>query len=177
LPGAADYLEIGDVALTSTGEGVYAGRLDGVSLGSHLVVLHVGCELAGGEVITREASAVFAARPKTLWRSESAFDDEAHREPDTTEGVAGVLDEQGDGPPLAVQSPARGRVTLEVRVPNGGLGRIAIFDVRGRLVDEWTGPWKPGLQRVEWSGGGSGVYFARLEIGGVARTTKFVYWR
>ena len=78
-------------------------------------------------------------------------------------------------------NPFNPRTTVRYTVPSGGEVTIAIYDARGARVatlvkDEERAA---GAYRAEWNGqtdGGetasSGVYFARIEHGGVTRTKK-----
>ena len=99
--------------------------------------------------------------------------------------------EPGRGAPSIIVSPVptRGRVTLQVLAPAGGdegVGRLAIFDARGRLV-RMVGRirFSEGGVRLEWDGrAGSGqpvatgVYYARLDVrGGQSVTERVVVTR
>lgn len=70
-------------------------------------------------------------------------------------------------------NPSRGPVRIALWVRQRGLARLAIFDVRGRLVRRFA--LTPGAERYEilWDGRdlhgarvGAGSYFVRLEMGG-----------
>ena len=82
------------------------------------------------------------------------------------------------------ESPARGAVELEYRLPAAGLARVAVFDTRGRRVAGLVEGWKPaGAHRVTWnpggaagsrSGSGPAVYLAKLTFGDRSRTEKIL---
>jgi len=97
----------------------------------------------------------------------------------------------GDDLPAAVAitgvwpNPFNPRTNIAFTVPATAHVRLAVYDLRGRrvdvLVDEVRGA---GSYAVVWQGrssdGGplsSGVYFARLEVGGEVRTSKLVLVR
>ena len=97
----------------------------------------------------------------------------------------------GDDLPAAVAitgvwpNPFNPRTNIAFTVPAAAHVRLAVYDLRGRrvdvLVDEVRGA---GSYAVVWQGrssdGGplsSGVYFARLEVGGEVRTSKLVLVR
>ena len=84
----------------------------------------------------------------------------------------------GDGPAVGfgvhpLSNPSRGAVEFELRSPEGGLARLAIYDVSGRrLATVLNREIEAGIRRVSWSGrddGGravaSGVYRYRLTVG------------
>lgn len=81
---------------------------------------------------------------------------------------------------LASANPARGSMTFRLSLPGPGSARLGIFDLRGRLVREYTD-----LRRVEsvrWDGrfatgerAAAGVYFARLRLDRSEATAKFVW--
>ncbi len=90
------------------------------------------------------------------------------------------------GPALtAAPNPARGSIRLAFAAPGGARVRLAIHDVRGRLVRELrAGTVEGGRGEVLWDGRDSsgtpaapGVYFARLEGGPAALTRKLVILR
>ena len=79
-------------------------------------------------------------------------------------------------------NPAPGPVTLRFTLPAAGRVRLAVFDVTGRrvamLVD---GARAAGSHEVEWEVGnrssGAGVYFVRMEMGGIVATRRIVVLR
>jgi hypothetical protein len=84
----------------------------------------------------------------------------------------------GDGPAIAfgiraMSNPSRGAVEFELRAPEGGSARLAIYDVSGRrLATVLDGEIEAGVRHVSWSGRddagravASGVYRYRLTIG------------
>jgi alpha-amylase len=89
---------------------------------------------------------------------------------DAPPGVAAGLELAPPAP-----NPARGVVALRFTLPAAGRVRLAIYDVAGRrvavLVD---GSLVAGAHEAEWAGGGErpGLYFARLEAGGLSVTRR-----
>src|SRR5262245_910585 len=84
----------------------------------------------------------------------------------------------GDGPAIefgvrAMSNPTPGAVAFELRAPEGGWARLAIYDVSGRrLATVLDGEINAGVRRVGWSGRDdagrpvpSGVYRYRLTVG------------
>lgn len=82
-------------------------------------------------------------------------------------------------------NPLNPRTTIQFELAEAGLARLAVYDVRGRLirvlVDE---PRQAGVQTVAWDGTdargngvASGVYFARLVAGGAGHVHKLVLVR
>lgn len=72
-------------------------------------------------------------------------------------------------------------MALDFFVPRAGPARIAIHDVRGRLLSVlFDGPVSPGLHHVYWDGRTDrgrmppGIYFCRLETGKSAETAKVI---
>lgn len=76
-------------------------------------------------------------------------------------------------------------VSIAYSLPVGGRVTMRIYDVAGRLVDTLVdGSKDAGDYEVRWDAGGrhlasaaSGIYFIRLECGGVARVEKIVALR
>lgn len=103
-------------------------------------------------------------------------------------GVSGV-GEATPGPALALQSPAPnptwGAATFRFTLPAAQPARLALFDVRGRLVRELaTGPQPAGERQVEWDGRDAlgqrvpaGFYVVRLEAGGRTLTDRVIVTR
>ncbi|HIE04541.1 MAG TPA: T9SS type A sorting domain-containing protein [Candidatus Latescibacteria bacterium] len=84
----------------------------------------------------------------------------------------------------ALPNPFRDGTTFRLRLPFGGKGFLRLYDVLGRPVRTLRGTWHPGEIFLSWDGrdeGGrkvaSGVYVARLEVGGEVRTTKVLLVR
>ncbi|HTR97403.1 MAG TPA: T9SS type A sorting domain-containing protein [Candidatus Acidoferrales bacterium] len=76
---------------------------------------------------------------------------------------------------LAAPNPSAGSTRFIVRLPQAGNVDLAIFDLAGRRVAGlWHGPMVAGEQSVSWNGAGvrSGLYFARLSVDGVVRTSR-----
>jgi hypothetical protein len=84
----------------------------------------------------------------------------------------------GDGAAIefgirAMSNPSRGPVEFELRAPEGGSARLAIYDVSGRrLATVLDGEIEAGVRHVAWSGRddagravASGVYRYRLTVG------------
>jgi hypothetical protein len=82
-------------------------------------------------------------------------------------------------------NPFRPATTIAYTVPRGGVVRLDVFDVTGRLVRELVGRAQTaGRHRVVWDGrdmagrrAGSGVYFYRLATGDVSETRRMVRLR
>jgi hypothetical protein len=86
----------------------------------------------------------------------------------------------------ASPNPSRAATTLFYSMPRAGQARLAIYDVRGRLVDVLrSGKFEAGVSTMRWDGRTSagssaseGVYFAALETGSGERTvSRFVRLR
>ena len=84
----------------------------------------------------------------------------------------------GDGPEIelgvrAMSNPSRGPVEFELRAPEAGWARLAIYDVSGRrLATVLDRDIEAGVRRVGWSGrdddgrtAAAGLYFYRLTLG------------
>lgn len=89
-------------------------------------------------------------------------------------------------PILAVPrpNPASHRVNLEFRLPDGGLARLEVFDLRGRRVYGWEGRAAPGATAVSWNLRdrtgqpiASGIYLVRLRADRMAATRKLIVAR
>jgi len=83
-------------------------------------------------------------------------------------------------------SPFRDRTTIEFTLERADPARLAIYDVRGRLVRTLLAATRPGagIHRASWDGtdsGGrlvsAGVYFAKLEQAGRSWERKVVFVR
>lgn len=85
----------------------------------------------------------------------------------------------------AMPNPMSGSVALDFVLPEPGVVRAAIYDVRGRLVRTLVdGPEPAAEHRQEWNGCDesgrpvpSGVYFYRLEAGVQSATARLVVVR
>jgi cathepsin K len=81
-----------------------------------------------------------------------------------------------------VPNPFNPVTTISFDVPRTGAVRLAVFDLRGRLVEELvSGQIEAGKHTVQWDGTdrnghtvAAGVYFARMDDGRDATTTKMV---
>jgi hypothetical protein len=82
-------------------------------------------------------------------------------------------------------NPFGPRTLLRFTLPQPGLAQLAIFDIRGRRVAVLVDQYLTARQHIaEWNGRdsegrsvSSGVYFARLAVGGDARARKLVLMR
>jgi hypothetical protein len=83
--------------------------------------------------------------------------------------------------------PGAGPVEFAYRLPRPSSVRLAIFDARGRqvrlLADAASGVRPAGAFRATWDGrdasgapAPAGMYFARLDAGGVHVARRFVRW-
>jgi hypothetical protein len=102
----------------------------------------------------------------------------------TSVGVAGQARETVLLPPRP--NPFNPSTEISYFVAQQGIVRLAIYDVRGRLVRELVARTvqSVGIKRVSWDGVSdsgsrvaSGVYFARLEVPGVSKTRRLVLLR
>ena len=81
-----------------------------------------------------------------------------------------------------VPNPFNPLTTISFDVPRTGNVQLAVFDIRGRLVQELvSGQIEAGRHSVQWDGKdqrghgvAAGVYFARVDDGRTAQTTKMV---
>jgi hypothetical protein len=98
------------------------------------------------------------------------------------EGVGGPPTGIGDRPTLANEAlrvypnPFNPVTTVEYVVATGGTVTMSVYDVSGRFVaelvaDEWH---TPGRYTAHFEAKSSGVYFARLRVGGSERVVKLV---
>ena len=86
-----------------------------------------------------------------------------------------------------VPSPFHDRTVIRLELGQLGPARLAIFDVRGRLVQsllDGTQPLTAGVHELIWNGRdaqgrevGSGTYYLRLEAGGVVERAKIALIR
>ena len=82
-------------------------------------------------------------------------------------------------------NPARGAVTIGLRLHSAGEARVLVYDVSGRLVARlWDGLAPAGLFPVTWDGvdlhgrrAGSGVYWVRAEAAGEVMSRRLVLAR
>jgi hypothetical protein len=81
----------------------------------------------------------------------------------------------------AFPNPVLNQAQFEFSLPQAGHTRLAIFDVRGRVVDSVVDQQMPaGVHRVSWQPTtelASGTYFYRLENGAEPKMGKFVVVR
>jgi hypothetical protein len=84
-----------------------------------------------------------------------------------------------------VPNPFPAQTTIRFATAQSGPVRLAVYDVRGRLVRTLLDrPLERGVHGAIWDGrseqgmaAASGVYFARLEAAGVRRTSKLLFLR
>jgi hypothetical protein len=94
---------------------------------------------------------------------------------DPVRGAAGIA-------LAALPNPSAATVGLSFRLPAAAHARLTVFGADGRrVVTLANGAFPAGTHRIPWDGlaaGGRrvppGVYFARLDTGGAARTVRFV---
>jgi choice-of-anchor B domain-containing protein len=102
-----------------------------------------------------------------------------------TEPVASAPPVQLGSPRPNPANPARGGVTVDLRLRSAGDVRVQVYDVAGRLVAKlWDGPAPAGLVPVTWNGidlagrrAGSGVYWVRAEAAGETLSRRLVISR
>jgi len=89
----------------------------------------------------------------------------------------------GDTPRVgAYPNPLNAQTTIRYSIPATGMVNLGVYDVNGRLVRVLVNEQEPaGDHAVTWDGrddtsgfAASGVYFCRLEAGGVMQTKKLV---
>ncbi len=110
------------------------------------------------------------------------YSDRVYTEPD----ISGVEDDNQLPRSLAltavVPNPFNPATTISFDVPRSGRVRLAVFDIRGRMVSRLVDEVRPaGRHSVRWNGRdqrghavSAGVYFARLEDGRQVSTSKMV---
>ena len=89
-------------------------------------------------------------------------------------------DEQGSPLLQNYPNPFNPGTTIGYRLSASGSAKLVIFDVLGRVVETFSEERQtPGEHSVRWDAAGvpAGVYFCRLEAGGVARTMRIVLVR
>ena len=83
----------------------------------------------------------------------------------------------------ALPNPSRSHTALQFVLPrDGATYTLGLYDIRGRLVREWTGEAAGGrLVEVRWDGSDgqgtsapAGIYFVRLRSGGETFTQRLV---
>jgi len=82
-------------------------------------------------------------------------------------------------------NPVRGRTSFRIEVPRGGVARLRIYDVAGRVVAEpLNGFQGPGRRDLTWPGTdrngtklASGAYLAELRFGAQTVVRRFVLTR
>jgi len=102
------------------------------------------------------------------------------------------VDPVASAPPVQLGSPrpnpanpARGAVTIDLRLRSAGPARVRVYDVTGRLVARlWDGTAPAGLLPVLWDGldlagrkAGSGVYWVRADAAGETFSRRLVLTR
>jgi hypothetical protein len=81
--------------------------------------------------------------------------------------------------------PFNPATSLRVEAPASEVARIEIIDLRGRVIRSlWRGPWPGGHRELEWNGRDeqgnalpSGIYWARVQAGGLSRTDRLTLVR
>jgi hypothetical protein len=79
-------------------------------------------------------------------------------------------------------NPGRGTIAWSFALPQAGVARLAVYDVRGSLVRRLVDGWQPsGSHELAWDGTDEarrrvfpGLYFARLEWGGRSLVRRLV---
>ena len=82
-------------------------------------------------------------------------------------------------------NPARGGVTIDLRLRSAGAARVLVYDVSGRMVARlWDGLAPAGVLPVTWDGldlrgrrASSGVYWVRAEVAGETLSRRLVLAR
>jgi hypothetical protein len=104
-------------------------------------------------------------------------------------GLPGSASDGAEPAPLDLRlqhhNPTGSRIVLTIRLPEPGPARLAIYDIRGRLVKSlWRGIGRAGEQTLTWDGATdegarapAGVYIGRLEFGGRTLTQRVVLIR
>ena len=80
-------------------------------------------------------------------------------------------------------NPAHEGANLRFGLPRDGRVKLTIYDAQGRCVRQVIDAWLPtGIAHTVWNGRddagnglGSGIYFARLELGGERKTRRFAW--
>jgi subtilisin family serine protease len=109
---------------------------------------------------------------------DTVYDQVVGVEPGEPTGQLPALELSGITP-----DPAQSSVTIGFAIRADGRVRLALYDVRGRLVSTLVdGPQPAGTHRVSWNGrdsGGApaapGVYLARIECAGFSTQRKFAW--
>lgn len=149
------------------------------------MVLAMGPISLGPEIPVHVPFAVAAAGSQAELRAAAAMAQSVF------DGLSGVGDENRDFPEHFAlghpyPNPFNPVLNIPVAVPDGGgLARVEIFDVRGRLVaTPWNAHLAAGAATVLWQGtddrgrpAASGVYFVRLQAGGATHLKKAVLIR
>jgi hypothetical protein len=80
-------------------------------------------------------------------------------------------------------NPFNSQTTIQVNIPYGGKGNLAIYDITGRMVRQFgiVGKTSRGSVNIVWDSRdfsghsvNSGIYFYRLSMGGVLLTNKMI---
>ena len=121
----------------------------------------------------------------------TAVDEHGNESPVATLLPAGTTDVEGGAVTRELSlaapwpNPAGRQTTLRYALPRAGLVRLAVFDAAGRLVRELaSGVYEPGEQAATWdlrdgngNAVGAGLYFARLEAGGMTKVRRIAVAR
>ena len=109
------------------------------------------------------------------------------QEDDDTDGRGNICQTLGVAPPAGdrVQlgrpspNPTRGSLAFSVTVPRALRAKVAIYDVRGRLLHTVLDRrLEPGSQALRWDGQlASGTYYLRLDADGVSESRAFTFIR
>lgn len=116
----------------------------------------------------------------------TAVDSHGNESPVATLLPAGTTDVEGGAVTHELSlaapwpNPAGRHATLRYALPRAGHARLAVFDAAGRLVRELaSGPHEPGERAATWdlldgdgNAVGAGLYFARLEAGGMTKVRR-----
>jgi FlgD Ig-like domain len=120
---------------------------------------------------------------------EAAVDDfefhDAMLVPSSVEPITVAPPVQLEAPRPNPANPARGGVTIGLRLRTAGAARVLVYDVSGRLVARlWDGLAPAGLLPVTWDGtdlrgrrAGSGVYWVRADAAGEMLSRRLVLAR
>ena len=145
----------------------------------------------GNQILaTTDTSAVDAAAG--YWYKLAAVDAHGNISAFATLGPSNTLDAPGGAAvpralafALGSANPSHGAVSLRLDLPRATTARVALYDVRGRLVRELaSGAREAGSYTLAWDGrdaagavAGDGVYFARLDAEGRTLTQRVVRMR
>ncbi len=121
---------------------------------------------------------VFASDSFTFTKSADR-DDSGYEVADWNSGDGVMVDEvRADSYSLtAAPNPFNPATTLSVNLEKAGGLRLYIFDIQGRLVRKMAeGYYNAGIYDFQFDGSGlaDGIYFAKLEAGGIVKTSKLI---